>query len=290
MGQHLNRAKQYFGNDTRGLLEGGQYALLHTRSLEFDDLRPYVAGDDVRDIDWKASARSGTTLIKRYVSEKHHKILLIADAGRNVTALAPSGEFKRDVVLHAMGAIGLITLGRSDEVALVYGDSRGSTNIRARRGETHIESLLHRFYGHTFAAPGISDIVTQLDYVATNYRRRMLIVVFSDEPEVDERLAGAVQQLSGRHDLMWIMITDMAAAGSAEGERDGYDVATGGYVLNGATLGPRVIDAYRRREAARVAQLEEFLTTRAISFTRIGGSAEIRAKLVALTEAFEHGG
>jgi uncharacterized protein (DUF58 family) len=290
MGQHLNRAKQYFGTDTRGLLEGGRYALLHTRSLEFDDLRPYVAGDDVRDIDWKASARSGTTLIKRYVSEKHHKILLIGDAGRNMAALAPGGEFKRDVALHAMGAIGLITLGRSDEVALVYGDSRGSANIRARRGETHLESLLQRFYTHTLTQPDTSDIVSQLEYVATNYRRRMLVIVISDEPDVDDRLAAALQPLTGRHDLLWIMVCDMAAVGSTAGERDGYDVATGGYVLNGATLGPRVIDAYRRREAARVAKLEEFLTTRAISFTRIGASTEIRAKLVALTEAFEHAG
>ena len=42
MGKHLNRARSHFGTDTRGLLEGGRYALLHTRSLEFDDLRPYV--------------------------------------------------------------------------------------------------------------------------------------------------------------------------------------------------------------------------------------------------------
>jgi hypothetical protein len=175
-------------------------------------------------------------------------------------------------------------------VALVYGDARGSSNIRARRDETHIENLLHRFYSHALAGPGVSDIITQLDYVAANYRRRMLIIIISDEPDVSERLSEALRQLSGRHDLMWILVSDMAAVGSAEGERDGYDVATGGYVLNGATLGPRVIDAYRRREAARIAALDEFLTTRAIGFTRIGGSTEIRAKLVALTEAFEHAG
>ncbi|WP_099287967.1 DUF58 domain-containing protein [Mycobacterium persicum] len=290
MGKHLNRAKQYFGTDTRGLLEGGRYALLHTRSLEFDDLRPYVAGDDIRDIDWKASARSGSVLIKRYVSEKHHKILLIADAGRNMTALAPSGEVKRDVALHVMGAIGLITLSRSDELGMVYGDSRGSANIRARRGETHVESVLHRFYSHTFSQPATSDIVTQLTYVATGYRRRMLVIVISDEPDADARLAGALQQLSGRHDLMWAMVSDMPAVGSVEGERDGYDVATGGDVINGATLGTRIVDAYRRREAARITQLDEFLTTRGVQFTRVGGSAEIRAKIVALTEAFQHAG
>ena len=112
MGKHLNRARSHFGTDTRGLLEGGRYALLHSRSLEFDDLRPYVRGDDVRDIDWKASARSGSVLIKRFVDEKHHTILLVADAGRNMTASAPSGEAKLDVAVNILGAIGLITLGR----------------------------------------------------------------------------------------------------------------------------------------------------------------------------------
>jgi uncharacterized protein (DUF58 family) len=290
MGAHLNRAKRYFGTDTRGLLEGGRYALLHTRSLEFDDLRPYVAGDDIRDIDWKASARSASVLIKRYVSEKHHKILLITDAGRNMNALAPSGEFKRDIALHAMGAIGLIALSRSDEVAMVYGDSHGSANIHARRGETHVESLLHRFYAHATSGPAPSDILAQLDYAATGYRRRMLIIVVSDEPNLDDELDAALRQLSGRHDLMWTMISDMPAVGSDEAELDGYDVATGAYVLNGTTLGPRIIAAYRRREIARAAELEDFLTERGIGFTRIGGSAEIRSKIVSMTQAFQHAG
>ena len=69
VGEHLDRARPYLGRDATGLLEGGRYALVHSRSLEFDDLRPYVAGDDVRDIDWRASARSGHVLIKRFVSE-----------------------------------------------------------------------------------------------------------------------------------------------------------------------------------------------------------------------------
>jgi uncharacterized protein (DUF58 family) len=288
MGKHLNRAKLHFGTDNRGLLEGGRYALLHTRSLEFDDLRPYVAGDDVRDIDWKASARSGSVLIKRFVSEKHHKILLIADAGRNMNALAPSGEFKRDIATNIMGATGLITLGRSDEIGLVYGDSRGSTNTRNRRGETHVESLLDRFYGHTLNGPGSSDIVTQLHYAATGYRRRMLIIVVSDEPDTSERLADVLQQLSGRHELMWAMVSDMAAVGSSETEADGFDVNTGAFILNGATLGPRVIAAYQRAEQQRLATLDMFMTERSIRYTRIGASSQIRTQLVGLTESFRH--
>lgn len=284
MGRYLNHAKLHFGTATGGLLEGGRYALLHTRTLEFDDLRPYVPGDDVRDIDWKASARSGTVLTKRFVSEKHHKVLLVADAGRNMSALAPSGEVKRDVALAVMGAIGLITLGRLDEIGMVYGDSRGSTNVGNRRGETHIESLLDRFYRHACGRPGASDIVTQLAYVAAGHRRRLLIVVVSDEPDVDDRLSDVLQQLSGRHDVMWAMVSDMPAVASAEHRIDGYDVADGKFVLGAAAADRRVLSAYRRAEHARTRQLDKLLTAYAIPYTKIRSSDEIRAKIVEMTQ------
>ncbi|BBY44366.1 DUF58 domain-containing protein [Mycolicibacterium celeriflavum] len=290
MGKHLTTARTHFGTDTRGMLEGGRYALVHTRSLEFDDLRPYVPGDDVRDIDWKASARSGHVLIKRFVSEKHHKVLIVADAGRNMTALTPSGELKRDVAVNIIGAFGLITLGRSDQIGMVFGDARGCVNIRQRRGETHIESILHRFYGHTSNAAGRSDIVCQLDYVATHYRHPMLIVVVSDEPEVDERLSDAVTRLTARHDVMWATVSDMPAVGTAADDRAGFDVSTGRFVLDTATLGPRVLAAYRRAEQMRAHRLDEFMTARAVPHTRIGASSEIRARLVELTGVFARAG
>jgi uncharacterized protein (DUF58 family) len=290
VGKHLNLAKTHFGTDTRGMLEGGRYSLLHTRTLEFDELRPYVPGDDVRDIDWKASARTGAVLIKRFVSEKHHKILLVADAGRNMSALSPGGEVKRDIAVNVMGAIGLITLGRLDEIGMVYGDSRGSANIRNRRGETHIESLLDRFYQHTLSGPGTSDIVTQLAYAATGHRRRMLIIVVSDEPDVDRRLDAALQQLSGRHDVMWAMVSDMPAVGSDESDPDGYDVANGRFVLGDVTAGEQVIAAYRRAEQSRAQQLDALLTAHAIPYTKIRGSDDIRTQIVKMTEVFSHAG
>jgi uncharacterized protein (DUF58 family) len=282
LGKHLNRAKAYFGTDTRGLLEGGRYALLHTRSLEFDDLRAYVPGDDVRDIDWKASARSGGVLVKRFVSEKHHKILLVADAGRNTSAVAPSGEHKRDVAAHIMGAVGLIGLRRSDQIGMVYGDGRGSVNIPQRRGESHIEHVLHRYYEHTLNDPGPSDVTGQLDYVATHYRHTMLIVVVSDEPDIDDRLDDVLTKLSGRHDVMWAMVSDMPAVGPDD--MDGFDVASGSFVVNGADLGPRVVAAYRRAEQARRRSLAAFLDRHAIPHATVAGSDDIRRELVLLTE------
>ena len=286
MSKHLNRARTHFGTDTRGLLEGGRYALLHSRSLEFDDLRPYVRGDDVRDIDWKASARSGNVLIKRFVDEKHHKILLVADAGRNMTAQAPSGEAKIDVAANILGAFGLVTLGRADQIGMVFGDTRGCVNIRQGRGETHIESMLHRFYGHALGKPGPSDISCQLDYVATHYRHSMLIVVVSDEPEVDDHLEDVVRRLAGRHDVMWAMVSDAPAIGTPDANGDGYDVATGRFVVGGAAMSPRIVTAYRRAEEKRQRELEEFMTAHAVPHTTINGSRHIRSRLTAMTRVF----
>lgn len=272
------------------MLEGGRYALLHTKSLELDDLRPYVPGDDVRDIDWKASARTGTVLIKRFVSEKHHKILLVVDAGRNMSALAAGGEVKRNVATNAMGAIGLIAMGRSDEVGMVYGDSRGSEAIRSQRSETHIESLLERFYTNSIGDVGTSDIVSQLEFVARTHRRRLLLVIVSDEPDLSPALDDVLTQLSGRHELIWLMIADMPATGSMHGAQDGFDVATGRFVLGGAALGPRVVAAYQAAEQRRAAQLDAFLTAHQVRMARIAGSAELRTKMVGLTEAYRNAG
>jgi len=290
VGKHLNRAKAYFGTDTRGMLEGGRYALLHTRSLELDELRPYVPGDDVRDIDWKASARSGGVLIKQFVSEKHHKVLLVADAGRNMCALAPGGELKSDVAVNVLGAVGLITLGRTDEVGMVYGDARGSVNVRQRRGENHIESLLTRYHGHSagHTARGSSDIVCQLTYVATHYRHPMLIVVVSDEPDADPRLAEVLARLTARHDVMWAMIPDMPAVAAAE---DGaYDVATGRRVLGSASHEPRVVAAYRLAEQRRIRNLEEMMTTHGIPHVTIPRSEAIRAAVAEMTGVWSRAG
>ncbi|MDA2891789.1 DUF58 domain-containing protein [Mycolicibacterium sp. BiH015] len=286
MGKHLNRARAYFGTDTRGMLEGGRHALLHTRTMEFDELRPYVPGDDVRDIDWKASARSASVLIKRFVSEKHHKVLLVADAGRNMVALAPDGERKCEVALNILGTIGLITLGRADEIGLVYGGARGSLRVRQSRGENHIESMLTSYQSHA-GQHGLSDIASQLAYVATHYRHSMLIVVVSDEPEPGERLDDALGRLTARHDVMWAMIADMPAAGVKDG---GYDVASGKPVLGPAAMDPRVIAAYERSEDRRRRRLGELMTSHALPHTVVTGSGQIRRALGDMTRVWSRAG
>lgn len=286
MGRYLDAAKAHFGRDAGSLLEGGHYALIHTRSLEFDELRPYVPGDDVRDIDWKASSRCGHTLVKQFVSEKHHKILVVADAGRNAAALAGSGELKRDIVMHVIGAMGLVTLRRSDEIGMVAGDSRGCVNIRLRRGESHIERMLHHYLQLATDGPGRSDLLVQLNWVARHYRHQLLVFIVSDEPDITDPLREVLRSLSARHDVLWAAVTDMPPVGGADAGR-GFDTADGRLLLQPSALNQAVTKAYRKAESERRQKFSEFMAQLGIPHARIDASAEIRTALTAMAGVYE---
>ncbi|HET8896291.1 MAG TPA: DUF58 domain-containing protein, partial [Protaetiibacter sp.] len=62
-------------------LDGGYASLVRGRSLDFEDLRPYEHGDEVRDIDWRATARAGEPMVKRSYAERRHTILFVVDTG-----------------------------------------------------------------------------------------------------------------------------------------------------------------------------------------------------------------
>jgi hypothetical protein len=97
-------------------------------------------------------------------------------------------------------------------------------------------------------------------------------------------------RLTGRHDVMWAMVSDMPAVGSADDEYDGFDVTTGRFVLSGAAVGPRVVAAYRRAEVERREQLSEFMTMHGVAHAMIAGSADIRTELIAMTGVYARAG
>lgn len=260
---------------SRGLLEGEHRSMYHGRSLEFDDLRPYIPGDDIRDIDWKASARSPEILVKRFVSYRQQRVLMVADLGRNMLALAASGEPKQRVVLNAVGLIGLIAISKGDEMGLVYGDGTGSAHMPNRRGEAHLEHILERVNRHHVADSDRSDIAMQLEYVQQHFRRRHIVFVVSDEPDVSPRLDEQFRKMAARHDVYWVTVRDAPLIGVPAFGGEGYDVNSGKTLLREEILGHRVLEAYQRAEARREAEFEQYVNGSAIPCARISGSAEL---------------
>lgn len=260
---------------SRGLLEGEHRSMFHGRSLEFDDLRPYILGDDVRDIDWRASARSSSVLVKRFVSYRQQRILAVADIGRNMLALAASGEPKQRVAVNAVGVVGLIANSKGDEMGLVYGDEHASGRMPNRRGEPHLEHMLERINSRDITASGRSSIAAQLRYVERNYRHRHIVFVVSDEPDLSDELDGEFRRLAARHSVYWITIKDAPLVGVPELGGQGYDVDSGRSILREEILGGGVIEAYQRAEAQREAAFDEYVNSSAIRCARVAGSRDL---------------
>ena len=111
---YLNRIKANISIFARkyssSLLEGSYRSIYKGKSLNFDDLREYVVGDNVRDIDWKASARSRKLLIKQYIAEKQHNVMLILDTDKKMLAHSFDGDEKKDIALMAENSEGVVTV------------------------------------------------------------------------------------------------------------------------------------------------------------------------------------
>lgn len=115
MGIHAHRK-------TIELLEGEYSSIHHGRSHDFDDLREYAPGDEVKDIDWKATARSTVPLIKRYIASRQHNIVFLVDTGRGMAAVAESGEPKKEIAIQAVGVLAYLATRHGDRVSMFTGD------------------------------------------------------------------------------------------------------------------------------------------------------------------------
>lgn len=267
----------------RGMLDGEYAAIFRGRSLDFDDLRDYVPGDEVRDIDWKATARVGTPLIKRYVATRRQQLLFVADTGRNMAAAAFGGEIKKDIAVMAMGVIGSLAIRHGDSVALVHGDGASSLALPAKGTESHLEQVLQRIDAATLGN-GPSELCARLEYVAAHYKQRMLLVVIADDVSADDRLATVLRRLRAQHEILWVQVADAELAGPAAVHSAAMDVAGMETLLLLLAQDPELAASYLEATAARSRALAELLKSNGIAATSIGSTALVLTKVFALLE------
>jgi uncharacterized protein (DUF58 family) len=243
----------------RTMLDGEYGSVFRGRSLDFDDLRAYTAGDEVRDIDWKASARHGAPLVKRYAAVRRQTVLLVTDTGRNMAASARGGEPKKDIAIMALGVLGYLAHRHGDRVALVAGDAATSSSLPARAGEAHLELLLRSVDDAVGPEAGPSDLTAQLAHVARTVPQRTLLVVVADEAVVDDEDEALLRRLAAQHEILWLTVRDAALAGPGAPRRS-YDVGDGAVLLNLLADAEEVLADYRRLVDERTARREAVLT------------------------------
>ncbi|MEP7020191.1 MAG: DUF58 domain-containing protein [Pseudonocardiales bacterium] len=192
---------------------------------EFDSLRTYVLGDDVRAIDWRATARSRDVVVRTWRPERDRHIVLAVDTGR--TSAARLGDEPRlDAALDACLLLGAVASRAGDRVALVAAD----TTVRARLGPTGGRDVLPKLVSAlTPLEPALVETDPQLlaAEVLRQVSKRSLVVLFSAlDTAADTGLLPAARALAARHELVVASVADPSVAALATAREDASDVYT----------------------------------------------------------------
>jgi uncharacterized protein (DUF58 family) len=279
----------------RGMLDGEYGSVFRGRSLDFDDLRAYIAGDEVRDIDWKATARHGSPLIRRYVAVRRQTVLLVTDTGRNMAAAARSGETKRDIAVMALGVMGYLAHRHGDVVGLVSGDSAGTTALPAKGGEAHLERLLRRVDSAATLDAAPSRLEVQLDHVARTVKGRNLLFVVADEVAASPATSRLLRRLQAQHEILWLTVRDARLVPDEpllplDEVPDSYSVS-GSYPLPAHLVrDPAVVSAYATAVAERDTGRKAMLRQAGITEGEVAGSRDVVSALFALLERHRRAG
>lgn len=208
----------------RNVLVGNYGSVFKGRSMDFDDLREYSYGDDIKDIDWKATARSRSVMIRRYIAIRKHNILLVADNGNSMATLAPSGETKGEVAAFCAGVMAYIAQHHSDLIGMVYGNMNGNTRYAMKEDTTYLENFLSRYaQSVNLDNPG-SNINGLLTYVAKNYRERLFIIVITDPDNAETIDSEIIRKLNARHEQMYVLVEDSPMTNSALQKEEMRDI------------------------------------------------------------------
>jgi len=183
----------------------GQYeSVFKGRGMQFDEVREYMPGDDIRTIDWNVTARTGKPFIKRFVEEREMTVLFAVD-------LSASGEFgtvekmKNELAAEFCAVLAFAAAKNNDKVGLLIFTDRIELFIPPKKGSRHVLRLIRELLA--FKMPKRrTDIPQALDYIARVIRKRATVFLVSDFIESDFKKP--LSLLNRRHDVVAVPVRD----------------------------------------------------------------------------------
>nr|WP_218886241.1 DUF58 domain-containing protein [Kineococcus aurantiacus] len=208
----------------------GRSAVQHRgQGTEFDSLRDYVDGDDVRSIDWRASARRQAVVVRTWRPERDRRVLLVVDTSRT-SAARLEGEHptvRLDAQIEAALLTAALASRAGDRVDLVAHDRRVRARVRGGARGDLLPSLVE-------ALAPLEPSLVEADWdavateVRTTARQRSLVVLLTalDPSVLDSGLLGVLEQLATRHTVVLAAVDDPALAALARDRSDAEAVYT----------------------------------------------------------------
>jgi uncharacterized protein (DUF58 family) len=175
---------------------------------EFESLRDYVRGDELRHISWSATARRGKLTTRQYQIERDQTILVAIDGGRLMTARIEQ-ETKLDSAVHATLALMSAAARAGDNAGLLVFGRKIKAFVPPSRGRDHIDAALEALYSiePEMIEPSYSHA---FEYIAANTKRRSLVIVITDlvDEEGSKELLTSLKLLRPRHLPLVVTIAD----------------------------------------------------------------------------------
>ena len=203
----------YSNKKTTNLLDGSYKSIYKGKTMNFEDLRTYVIGDNVKDIDWKASSRSNNLLVRQFIAEKKHNIMFVLDSGKKVLGETLKSETKKDVMTMSAGIIAYLANKNGDYVGAIYNKDNLTQFFPLKTGLYNIEKILSS-YNNDVENTTESYLQKSLEYIEKNIKRRMIIFIITDLDGMENIKEESLKRLSILHDILVINISDAEIAGS----------------------------------------------------------------------------
>jgi len=202
--RRIRRLELYINRFVASVLAGEYLSVFKGRGIEFDQVREYQAGDDVRTIDWNVTARMNRPFVKQFVEERELTVMLLVDLSLS-TYFGTLHGLKRDLAAEFCAAIAFAALRSHDRVGLVLFSDRVEHVVPPRKGRRHVLRLLRDLLSYKPLSTG-TNIVEALDFTCRMLHRTATLFLVSDFYAPDFRRALRLARL--RHDVIAVLLTD----------------------------------------------------------------------------------
>ena len=187
-------------------LAGEYHSVFKGMGMEFDEMRPYSLGDDVRRIDWNVTARMNTPYIRKYQEERELTVFLAVDASGS-SDFGTTGQFKRELAAELAAVLSFAATTNNDKVGLLIFTDKPELIVPPRKGKRHVLRMVRDLLVFTPEGRGTS-IESALDTINRVVKRRSITFLISDFLVEPESLRRPLAATNRRHDVIALDLHD----------------------------------------------------------------------------------
>ncbi len=188
------------------VLAGSYHSAFKGRGMEFEEVRQYQIGDDVRSIDWNVSARFGEPFVKLYREERELTVMLVVDVSAS-QHFGTHEQFKDELVAEICATLSVSAIRNNDKVGLICFTDRIETYIPPRKGSKHVLRVIRELLALKPEGRG-TDLGEALEFLGKIQKKRSIVFLVSDMQ--DRNWQRQLQIANRRHDVVAVNIEDAA--------------------------------------------------------------------------------